>query len=198
MKQYTEILDLLKSQQQNGLEQLYENYGKKFYSYCIRQWSLAEDDAWEIIYKTLETLVLKLSNYDFESQAHFNNFLYKVLINFIRQHFRARRNQEDHELMLLDFQDDEDSAAIVTKLLNEQAFKDYYALEIVDNPAILALKEALNKMDEQEKDILLLRAQNYSYEEIAKLLAIENNQLKVKHHRAKKKLVQTLIDNQSH
>lgn len=198
MKEYTEILDLLKSQQQNGLEQLYENYGKKFYSYCIRQWSLAEDDAWEIIYKTLETLVLKLSNYDFESQAHFNNFLYKVLINFIRQHFRARRNQEDHELMLLDFQDDEDSAAIVTKLLNEQAFKDYYALEIVDNPAILALKEALNKMDEQEKDILLLRAQNYSYEEIAKLLAIENNQLKVKHHRAKKKLVQTLIDNQSH
>lgn len=199
MKEYKEILDLLKSQPQSGLEQLYENYGKKFYSYCIRQWKMTEDDAWDVIYKTLEALVLKLSNYDFESQAHFNNFLYKVLINFIRQNFRTRRSNEEYDMMLLDFQEEDiASFGAVTKLLNERAFKDYYALEIVDDPAILALKEALSKMDEQEKDILLLRAQNYSYDEIAEMLAIENNQLKVKHHRAKKKLVQLLIENQSH
>jgi len=196
--EYTEILNLLKSQQQSGLEQLYENYGKKFYNYCIRQWSLTEDDAWEIIYKTLETLVLKLSNYEFESQAHFDNFLFKVLINFVRQYFRSRRHQEDYEMVLLDFQEEDHLSSTVTKLLNEQSFKDYYALEIVDNTAILALKDALTKIDEQEKDILLLRAQNYSYDEIAKFLGIENNQLKVKYHRAKKKLIQILIENQSH
>lgn len=198
MIEYTEILKLLKSQQQSGLEQLYENYGKKFYNYCIRQWSLTEDDAWEIIYKTLETLVLKLSNYEFESQAHFDNFLFKVLINFVRQYFRSRRHREDYEMVLLDFQEEDQLSSTVTKLLNEQSFKDYYALEIVDNPAILALKDALTKIDEQEKDILLLRAQNYSYEEVAKLLGIENNQLKVKYHRAKKKLIQILIENQTH
>ena len=198
MKEYSIILNLLKSQSKKGLEELYESYGSKFYSYCVKQWKLSEDDAWEVIYKTLETLVLKLKNYEFETQEHFNSFLFKVLINFIRQHFRAIRIKQDQELILLDLQEDESTNNLIKKAVNEQAFNDFYELDIVDNPAILALKEALKQIDAKDRDILLLRAQNYSYDEIAEMLKVENNQLKVKYHRAKKKLVQILIENENH
>ncbi len=57
------------------------------------------------------------------------------------------------------------------------------------------LTKVLDMLEQSDKDLLLLRAQNFSYEEIAKLLGIENNQLKVKHHRAKGKLLK-LIENE--
>jgi RNA polymerase sigma-70 factor (ECF subfamily) len=45
-----------------------------------------------------------------------------------------------------------------------------------------------------DRELLLLKAQNYTYDEIASILSIENNQLKVKHHRAKQKLINLLKD----
>ena len=66
----------------------------------------------------------------------------------------------------------------------------------MENPAILMLNEALEEMDKEDKDILLLRAQNYSYEEIGVFLALDDPNLKVKYHRAKKKLIQLMTEKQ--
>jgi RNA polymerase sigma factor (sigma-70 family) len=62
----------------------------------------------------------------------------------------------------------------------------------VETPILQAISQALDKLKPIERDLLMLKVQNYSYDEIAKLLSIENNQLKVKHHRAKNKLVKLL------
>ena len=51
-----------------------------------------------------------------------------------------------------------------------------------------ALQKALLQLPEQERDLVLLRANDYSYDAIAKMLKMENNQLKVKFHRAKAKV----------
>jgi RNA polymerase sigma-70 factor (ECF subfamily) len=189
MGNYQDILDLIAKNDPNGLTALYKEYGSKFYSYSVQRWHLTEDEAWEVVYQTLETLVLKLSNYQFESKIHFDNFLYKVLLNFIRQYFRKSRNSIEHGILYVDMNEEEAINSTISKQINKSTLVDYYRSETVENPTLIALNQSLNKLDPMEKDLLLLRAQNYTYDEIAKLLRVENNQLKVKHLRAKKKLI---------
>lgn len=188
MESYIEIIRLINTQDKLGLEKLYDQYGSKFYSYCIRYWSLDEDEAWEVVYRTLETLVLKISNYKFPMQVDFERFIYKVLINYLRQQYRSKKRKEKDSVIYVDFNVESGTTAQLVGHFNADALNTYYSEE-TENPELLRLNKALDEMEQMEKDLLLLRAQNYSYDEIAKLLKIENNQLKVKHHRARKKLL---------
>lgn len=199
---YTDILILISRKDKAGLELLYTTYGRKFYVVAVRKWFLSEDDAWSVIYETLEALVLKLPKYTFESQVHFDNFLFKVFTNFLRQHFRRHRKDQLKEINIgVEFHtssepdDDvsgEDAEIEAVLGLNSQAFQSYYLVSSAENPKLQALRCALEKLEGQERDLLLLRAQNYSYDEIAAMLHIENNQLKVKYHRSKQKLIKLL------
>ncbi|SFT02601.1 RNA polymerase sigma factor [Mucilaginibacter polytrichastri] len=196
MIDYKDIMQLIINQDPKGLEELYDTYGKKFYTYCVHNWHLSEDESWEVIYKTLETLILKLAHYEFESKQHFDNFLYKVLTNFLRQYFRKNRCNSEHELAYVDLMGEEADSSEINKHINQLSFTDYYKSEFIDSPELLHLNEALETLDPLDKDILLLRAQNYSYDEISAFLGVENKQLKVTHHRAKKKLIDKLIEKQ--
>lgn len=192
---YQDIIKLVKKGDSRGFEELYLAYGTKFYDYSIKRWHLSEDESWEIVYKALETLVLKLSNYEFESKEHFENFLFKVFINFLRQDFRAKRNQAETTIKFVDLNNEGDLSQFINSQIDDNSFSEYYKTEQIENPTLIALNEALNGLEAFDKDILLLRAQNYSYEEIATMLGIDNNQLKVKHHRAKQKLLLILNKN---
>jgi RNA polymerase sigma-70 factor (ECF subfamily) len=197
--EYLDILRLIKEKDKAGVEALYTTYGRKFYVYAIKRWQLGEDAAWEVVYKTLDTLFSKLPEYPFESKAHFENFIFKVFINFLRQYFRRHRKHQFDEVSLTvefgnDFDDEEEGEASQPGPyeMDQQAFREYFESDEVENPKLIELRKALEELDENDREILLLRAQNYSYDEIAAMLQIENKQLKVKHHRAKKKLKQLL------
>ncbi|HZE83889.1 MAG TPA: sigma-70 family RNA polymerase sigma factor [Puia sp.] len=197
---YTEIVKLVRQKDRKGFELLYNHYGQKFFSFAVKRWFLTEDEAWEVVYQTLQTLVLKLPLHEFESKKHFDNFLYKVFINYLRQYYRRHRKQQAEEVdftislqaaFAADEPETKDEPASVPEL-NTLAIKAYYQEDAVESPNLVALKCALQQLKADERDILLLRAQNYTYEEIAKMLKIKNNQLKVKHHRSKQKLMQLL------
>lgn len=190
MENFSEISDLVKRRDPKALKVLYELYGKKFYSYCLTRWHLSEDEAWEVIYKTLETLVLKLSNYSFASEGDFERFIFRVLINFLRQQYRSAQAKVN-DIEFIDI-DGVDSANTFEKFLSSSAVKDYYQTESLESPMLKNLLTALEKLDQIDRDLLLLRAQNFTYEEIASMLQIDDAQLKVKHHRAKKKLIEIL------
>ncbi len=192
MESYKEIIRLLKIQDPSGLEKLYQAYGRPFYSYCVQKWSLSEDEAWEVVYKTLETLVLKIVNYDLLTQTDFDRFVYRVLINFLRQQYRSKKQKEIGQVVYVDFNSEVGVLNSFSNYLDNTALESYYTQETSEHPELLRLKNALETLESIDKDLLLLRAQNYSYEEIAALLQIDNNQLKVRHHRAKKKLVEIL------
>lgn len=197
-KEHIEIIDKIKGGQKSGLEILYTQYGRKFYSFAVRNWGLSEDDAWEVVYKTLYTLVIKLPEYSFESKKHFDNFLFKVYINFLRQFYRDHRKLQIEKIgidNLFGVGINEEGEDID---IEPRIFSDYYRAETPENPKLIALKNALQQLDEEERDILLLRAQDYSYDEIASMLKIENNQLKVRHHRIKARLLKILNKNTSH
>lgn len=191
MENFQQIIELLRKQDKTALLKLYELYGKKFYSYCISKWHLTADDAWDVVYRTLETLILKISGYSLESQVDFDRFVYKVLINFLRQHYRSSQALKAKEIEYVNL-DGIDTDKAFLKYINEASLLEYYRVEAIASPEILQLKSALERLDDVDRDLLLLRAQNFSYEEIAGLLRIENHQLKVRHHRAKKKLIEML------
>jgi len=196
---YQEILEKIKNKDRSGLEALYNQFGQKFYVYAVKKWRLNEDESWEVVYQTLDTLILKLSGYDFESEKHFQNFIFKVFINYLRQKFRYNRNRQLQLTETLSF-DGHSELGNGDETINElplfddniRPFEEYYTTGLIENPKLIALKKALSELSETERDILLLRAQNYSYDEISSMLKIENKQLKVKHHRSKVKLIQLL------
>ena len=205
------IRELIKTDSRKALQELYEAYGSKFYNYGITKWRLSEDACWDVIYQTLETVITKLPD-AFESQKHFENWMYKVFINFLRMHFRSHRgdkfkilsfdanyaeNIEDegdnNSELINEIEEDEDQEEIVAEWeLDIESLQQYYKNESVENPLMSALKEELGKLPAEDKDLLLLRAQNFSYDEIAAFLNIENKQLKVKFLRLKNKLKKKL------
>lgn len=195
---YKQILELIKSKDQKGYEALYLLYADKFFGYAVKKWLFSEDDSMNVVYQTLETLVLKISDYEFESKDHFDNFIFKVFTNFLRQQFRQNRKKHqevsftslsevelDNQEEPLDFSKTESS-------FSSDVFNEYYQTDTSDNPKLILLQKALEQLEKSDKEILLLRAQNFSYDEIAAMLKIENKQLKVKHHRAKARLLKLI------
>jgi RNA polymerase sigma factor (sigma-70 family) len=189
---YGTILQFIQAKEPMGLELLYERYGRPFHRYALDKWNLGEEDAWEIVYKTLETMVLKLPGYEFESQAKFDAFLFTVFTNFLRQRLREMRSKQLPQLDFFDLEQEFVLPGYVREALTKQAFANYYTSENMESPMIHVLRASLERLSQMDQDLLLLRAQNYSYDEIAALLGIENKQLKVKYHRAKEKLVKLL------
>ena len=191
---YKEIIELIREKNKAGIEALFNDYASKLYQYAVQKWQFSEDDAWEMVYKTMHTLLLKLPGYEVESEHHFSNLIFKIFKNNLRQCYRDKRSKEKLEFVSVEKLDNEPD---VNFAIEQNVFEDYYKNETVENPLFVAMKVALENLSPEEKDLLLLKAQNYSYDEIAKMLGIENNQLKVKHHRAKKKLIDLMSKQQN-
>ena len=190
MESTSHLIELLRKQDESALEMLYEQYGKKFYSYCIRRWRLDEDQAWDVVYKTLETLVIKAGGYSFASDKDFESFIFKVLINFLRQWYRQQNASGSNEVVLVDFNEGEQEQSSLVKAMNSVSLRQFLEEDLtLENPNLKALSKALEKLDPTDADLLLLRAQNYSYDQIALFIKTDASHLKVKHHRAKQKLI---------
>ena len=183
---YKDIIQLVRSKDKKGVEALFTDYGEKLYSYAIAKWFFSEDSAWEMIYKTLDTLLLKLPGYELTSQAHFNNLVFKIFKNNLRQYYRDKKRKEGKiEFVAVEHPENLKGTEVSIGPLD---FEDYYENEVLDSALFAHLKVSLEKLDPFEKELVLLRAQNYPYKEIAQMLNTEDEQLKVKYHRALKKL----------
>ena len=188
---YTDILSKIAERNSSGIEALYMQYSKQFRGYVMTQWKFDEDSAWEVIYQTLEALVLKLPSYTFNSQAEFDRLVFKFFLNFVRQHYRKYQSKREIQWVSLNdsqgsnnFEFDEKDNHIFIDTVNE-----FYNSDEVMNPNLEKLDKCLEQLNSIDKELLLLRAREYTYEQIAKMLEIENNQLNVKYLRAKQKLI---------
>lgn len=193
MIKFTDIIQLIKDKDDSSIIVLYENYGRRFYNYCVKNWECDEDTAWEIVYRTLETLILKLDLYSFATQKKFDGFLFTVLTNYIRQEFRSARIKNGVQFSVTDF-NDESLPKEIDEKITLKALDKFYQDDEIESIVMIQLKECLVQMDEEDRDVLLLRAQGYSYEEIERLLKITDPNLKVKYLRAKKKLIKLLAE----
>jgi RNA polymerase sigma factor (sigma-70 family) len=169
----------LKGLDHNGfITVIYNRYGKKLYSYAIHSWKLDEDTSWDLIYKTIYKVVESHENYKFESEEKFASFVFRIFINYLRNNYRDNKTEKTFEFMAMDDVD------LSTKETNEQ--------EQRPNAKMKALDEVLEKMEDWERMLLLMRSEGRAYSEIAKYIDRPENQLKVYYQRLKEQVTKKL------
>jgi RNA polymerase sigma factor (sigma-70 family) len=159
---------------------IYNRYGKKLYSYAIRSWNLNEDIAWDLIYKTIYKTLESYENYKFESEEKFGSFIFKIFINNLRNHYRDNKKNKEFEFTAMDDVD-----------LSSKEAVDF---DHKPSPKMIALNEVLEKMEDWERMLLLMRSEGRAYSDIAKYIDKPENQLKVYYQRLKEQLIKKLND----
>lgn len=157
---------------------IYEQYGRKLYSYAIMTWRVNEDVAWDLVYKTVYKAAETYDKYKFETEQKFMSFLFRIFINLLRNHYRDNKAFQQ---------------AFTT--MDEAEINSFYIKEQTDpwpNKKLNALNEALEQMEEWERVLLLMRSEGHAYSEIAKYVDKPENQLKVYYQRLKEQLAKKL------
>jgi len=160
--------------------QLYKRYGKRLYAYATLSWKLDEDDAWDLIYQTLYKVIETHEQYKFENENKFTAFIFKIFINYLRNHYR------DHKKLTERFH----LIPIEDSLLNNLPEK-----EEKENPTghkMKILNQVLETLEDWQRMLLLMRSEGRPYSEIAKYVHKPENQLKVYYQRLKNDLTKKL------
>ncbi len=155
----------------------YQNYAKKLLSYTRKNYTINEDDAWTIVYKTIYKMAEVSDGYTFENEHKQSGFVFKTHINFLRNYFRDNKSFEtnNREVELHDNFTNNELNTMPTK-----------------NTPLTLLQNELQKLDDWQRILLLMRGQNIEYSKIAEFVNKPENQLKVYYARLKKQLHQSL------
>src|ERR1041385_25728 len=97
-----ELAKNIRKKDKAAIELLYEHYGKKLYGFAIHKWKVTEDEAWELIYKTLYKIIEVIEKYTFENESKFNGFVYQIFINNLRNHYNEQKNKKVETVELND------------------------------------------------------------------------------------------------
>jgi len=169
----------LKELDRNGfIAVVYNRYGKKLYSYAMHSWKLDEDAAWDLIYKTIYKVTESYTGYTFESEEKFASFIFRIFINYLRNHYRDNKAEKAFEFSSMD------DADLSSKQGTEQ--------EAAPSAKMQALNEVLDEMEDWERMLLLMRSEGMAYAEIAAYIDKPTNQLKVYYQRLKEQLQKKL------
>jgi len=182
-----DINSILKNNNKETIKWIYERYGKRLYGFAIVKWKLSEDDAWDLVYKTLYKVLKVSGRYSFASEEKFAAFLFKSFVNNLRNHYRDTKEKgiveiellEKHEKLSHDRKESEDN--------------DRYGEEST-NPLMKCLQKVLALLEDWQRILLLMRAQDHSYEDISKYVSRPGAQLKVYHLRLKKVVTEKTND----
>ena len=158
---------------------VYNKYGRKLYGYAITKWNVNEDEAWELIYKTIDKTAETYERYTFETEEKLASFIFKIFINYLRNHYRDNKNKK---LEVVSLEDDVE----YIKPEEEEEIKESLNMQL--------LKEELSKLEDWQRVLLLMRAQNYSYEEISAIIKKPVEQMKVYYLRYKQRILKSIND----
>lgn len=161
--------------QKDRLAFLQERFSQQLKGYAIHQWKLTEDEAWDLIYATFLEMS-KLEQPAFENNKHLKNYLFRAFINRLKNYLQRNKSKE-----IVDYREDLTSIQSATETAHANSIE------------ALALEEALDRMEDWQRMLLLLRAQGMPYKEIGKYVDKPHDQLKVYYQRLKKELEKELI-----
>jgi DNA-directed RNA polymerase specialized sigma24 family protein len=169
----------LNTDSQRLVLELYEKYSVKLQRYARKNYSISEDDALSLVYKTIYKFAEVRDRYSFEHEQQRSAFIFRTYINFLRNHFRDDRSFEKRnlEVELQDFESPrEESLANL-------------------DPRLKMLQTLLDAMEDWERILLLMRGQGIPYSQIASFVNRPEKQLKVYYGRLKNKLLRDMNEN---
>ena len=157
---------------QKLIEALYQQYSLRLLSYTRKNYKIPEDDAVSLVYKTIYRMVEVNDRYSFAGEQKRGAFVFKTYINYLRNYFRDDRSFEKQHL----------EVGLVDYPAKEETTTD-------DNPKLRLLNELLDRMQDWERMLLLMRGQGMSYGEIARFVQKPEKHLEVYYGRLKTKLM---------
>lgn len=163
---------LHKKSKKKQVDLLFKAYGKQLFAYGRAQWKLEEDVAWDLVYQSIYKLVNVLPKYAFEDEQKFRSFLFRIYINFLKNRIR------DDKAKGRGIQEVELKEGIFTKVEAEEE----------QSEKMKALSQFLEELEDWKRILLLMRAQEFTYREIAKYTGQQEKNLKVYYGRLKKQL----------
>ena len=167
-----ETYKLLQRKKRKGLDFFYERYAKRLFGYATSNWHSDEDTAWELIYQTLDSVIESIDRYTFESEEKFGAFVLTAFLNRLRNHHRnSKKNIETVSV---------EESSELSNLVDTEKYPDSAMMQ--------NLKVQLQKLEDWERMLLLLRAQQMPYSEIARYVDKPEKQLKVYYQRLKNRL----------
>lgn len=167
-----EFASIAKANTEN-VKALYNNYAKMLLSYTLKNYTISKDDAWTVVYKSIYKMAEKQNGYNFENEQKLKSFLFTTHINFLKNFFRDNKSFESkyHEIELAD----------------EHAVSAE-AVVVVENENLKILQNELDKLEDWQRILLLMRTQDVPYSKIAEFVNKPEKQLKVYYARLKKQI----------
>jgi RNA polymerase sigma factor (sigma-70 family) len=169
---------IIRSDREKGLKQLYQRYGRKLVGYALNNWSLTEDEAWELAYKTLYKVIEACATNDFVSEQKFSAFVFKVFLNYLRNHYRDVKKKQTTFVELKD--------------THVMVIPSAIAPVAQQNEKLKWLNEELKLLEDWQRILVLMRGQDIAYSVIAQYVDKPEEQLKVYYHRLRKMLAEKL------
>jgi len=162
---------------------MYERYGKRLFDYGRYTYKINEDDCWDLVYKTLYKVLESIDRYEFASENKFKAFLFTAFINYLRNHYRDKKNLKEHiefaHFNESQFDEEFSKDTAIGKQVKSRWMNNRQEVEKEETPdskQMSLLKEELDKMEDWQRMLLLLRAQNMPYSEIEKFVGKPTNQ----------------------
>lgn len=171
------IKDIL-ADKNRGAEWLYQQFGRKLLGYSIHTYHINEDAGWDLVYKSIYKVIDVSHNYTFEDEKRVGSFIFKVFINYLKNHIRDERTRTNSAVFI---SLDETRKDFVQKPESRS-----------QNPKMQILNEELSKFEDWQRMLLLMRSQDMSYAEIAAFINKPEDQLKVYYQRLKNKLAEAV------
>ncbi|MBC7862409.1 MAG: sigma-70 family RNA polymerase sigma factor [Bacteroidia bacterium] len=168
------------SNKDQGVKWLYENYGRKLLGYSNNVYKISEDAGWDMVYKTIYKVQEVHDQYTFESQEKFASFIFRIFINYLKNHIRDENTKTQ--------------GAVFIPL--DETRKNFVATSgsvASTNPQMAMLREELEKLEDWQRILLLMRSQEVPYSEIAKYVNKPEEQLKVYYSRLKNALTEKMV-----
>jgi RNA polymerase sigma factor (sigma-70 family) len=184
--QYTEVLDKIIKKDTDVISVLSKIYGKRFFRFATNRHGLSDAEAEDMLFETFYILILKANELieQITSQKHFDSYLFKIFVNQIRQKFRHERLKNKESISFVRLDD-----YIFEVGTSYDTFWDFYEVDEIESPKIIQLRAALNNLSQTDKDLLILRNQNYTYKEITKIMEGKTEEaLRIRYMRAIEKL----------
>ena len=160
-----------------AVKALYEKYAKKLLVYTCKNYGIAEDVAMSIVYKTIYKIAGTEDKYTFGNKHKEAGFVFKTHINYLKNYFRDDRTFENKN---------------VEVELDEEMSAGEEAAATTENLPLKILQRELDKLQEWERILVLMRGQEMPYSEIAAFVDKPEKQLKVYYARIKKLLLENV------
>lgn len=161
--------------------EIVRRYQDRVYSLCLR-WMGEREQAMEVAQDVFLALYKSLPTFRGDSQL--STWVFRVVVNHCknRRLYKRRRHEDQHEPLDGDDRDDRPAREFAHPGAGTDA--GVHAQE-----ASRLLEEGLAKLDDESRQIVLLRdQQDLSYEEIADILGLPRGTVKSRLHRARLEL----------